>query len=205
MKNLIKFLISLGITAVLIVFFYVFYPHIWGEFIYPLEYKDIVSKYSKERNLDPNFVCAVIYTESHFNYDSVSGAGATGLMQLMPATAKGISERLGEASMGDLFDPEVNIRYGTQYLIEKFDEYGDIDVVLASYNAGGGRAMAWKLYGEALPNETVGFIAKVKNTKDLYDKVYGPWWAQPEVRRPNPFYQGILNFQDFVKGLLIEG
>jgi soluble lytic murein transglycosylase len=204
MKRFVIFAIVASVTVLLSLGFYFFYPHVWGEVLYPLEYKDSISKYAKERNLEPNFVCAVIYTESRFNYNSVSGAGATGLMQLMPATARGISQRLGEPSMGDLMDPDTNIRYGTQYLREKLDEYdNDIDLVLASYNAGGGRATAWRLYGEPLPLETVGFIAKVKNTKNMYDEVYGIWWAEPEVKKPDPFYKGINNFTDFVKELIL--
>lgn len=53
--------------------------------------------------------------------------------------------------------------------------------------------------------ETVFFIQKVKNTRDMYAKVYGPWAALPEVKKPNPFYQGITNFGGFVKGLILGG
>ncbi len=202
-RRLIQFIIVTFLTVILILGFYYFFPQVWGEVLYPLEFQDSIAKHAKARNLDPNFVAAVIYTESRFHPDSVSGAGATGLMQLMPATAAGVAERLGEP-MGNLHDPDTNIKYGTQYLREQLDTYNnDIDLVLASYNAGGGRAVAWRLYGEALPTETVGFIGKVKNTKEMYDKIYGLWWAEPQVSRPNPFYQGIQNFQDFVKGLIL--
>lgn len=202
-RRLAQFIIVTATTLVLILGFYFFFPQVWGEVLYPLEYQDSIAKYAKERSLDPNFVCAVIYTESRFNYDSVSGAGATGLMQIMPATASGIAERLGEPK-GNLLDPDTNIRYGTQYLREQLDTYNnDVDLVLAAYNAGGGRAVAWRLYGEALPTETVGFVGKVKKTKEMYDTIYGTWWAQPEVQRPNPFYQGIDNFQNFVKDLIL--
>lgn len=202
-RRIIQFIIISVLTIILLLGFYFFFPHVWGEAIYPLDYQDSISKYAKEKNLEPNFVAAVIYTESRFHSDSVSGAGATGLMQIMPGTAAGIAERLGEPT-GNLLDPDTNIKYGTQYLREQLDQYNnDLDLVLASYNAGGGRAVAWRLYGEALPYETVSFIAKVKNTKNMYDKVYGMWWAEPEVKRPNPFYLGIQNFQDFVKTLIL--
>jgi soluble lytic murein transglycosylase len=202
-RRLIQFIIITSLTLVLILGFYFFFPQVWGEVLYPLEYQDSIAKYAKERNLDPNFVCAVIYTESRFHKDSVSGAGATGLMQIMPATGRGIADRLGEP-MGNLLDPDTNIKYGTQYLREQLDTYNnDVDLVLAAYNAGGGRAVAWRLYGESLPLETVGFISKVKNTKDMYDKIYGMWWANSGAEKPNPFYQGITNFQDFVKELIL--
>ena len=205
MKKTVQFIIVSVLMAGALLGFYFFYPHVWGEVLYPLEYRDYIKKYSQEYSLDPNLVCAVIYTESRFNADSGSGAGAKGLMQIMPATGRGISERIGDSSMGNLLDAETSIRYGTFHLREQLDEYNnDLDLVLASYNAGGGRAVAWRLYGEALPRETVGYIYKVKNIKQTYDAVYGKWWAEPEVQKPNPFYKGIENFQTFV-GTLITG
>lgn len=202
-RRLIQFILVSALTLILVLGFYFFFPQVWGEVLYPLNYQDSIAKYAKERNLDPNFVAAVIYTESRFNYDSVSGAGATGLMQIMPGTAAGIAERLGEPT-GNLLDPDTNIKYGTQYLREQLDTYNnDVDLVLAAYNAGGGRAVAWRLYGEALPTETVGFIGKVKKTKEMYDTIYGMWWANAGVKQVNPFYQGVQNFQDFVKSLIL--
>lgn len=202
-RRLAQFIIVSIITIGLFLGFYFFFPQVWGEALYPLNYQDSIAKYAQERNLDPNLVCAVIYTESRFNFDSVSGAGATGLMQIMPATGAGIAKRLGEP-MGNLLDPDTNIKYGTTYLREQLDTYNnDLDLVLAAYNAGGGRAVAWRLYGEALPRETVGFVAKVKNTRDMYNTVYGKWWAEPTVRKTSPFYQGIQNFQNFVNDLIL--
>lgn len=206
MKRTLQFIIVSVITVGLLVGFYFFYPHVWGEILYPLDYKDSIKKYSEEFGLNPNLVAAVIYTESRFNADSSSGAGAQGLMQIMPATGRGIAERLGEKPMGNLLDPDTNIRYGTKYLREQLDQYNnDLDEVLASYNAGGGRANAWRMYGEPLPTETVYYIQKVKTVMDMYDKIYGVWWTEPEVKKPDPFYKGIQNFQDFVKSLIVGG
>ena len=205
MKKTVQFIIVTAVTVGLFLGFYFFYPHVWGEVLYPLNYQDMIAKHAQENNLDPNLVCAVIYTESRFNADSVSGAGARGLMQIMPGTAKGIAERMGEGSVGDLLDPDTNIRYGTHYLREQLDQYNsDLDEVLASYNAGGGRANAWRMYGEPLPSQTVAYIRAVKNVRDMYDKVYGKWWAQPTVNKPSAFYQGINNFQDWVNGMITE-
>jgi soluble lytic murein transglycosylase len=204
MKKTIQFIIVTVIAIGLFLGFYYFYPHVWGEVLYPLNYQDSIKKYSLQNDLDPNLVCAVIYTESRFNADSVSGAGARGLMQVMPGTAKGISQRLGESSVGNLLDPDTSIRYGTSYLRSQLDQYNnDLDEVLASYNAGGGRANAWRMYGEALPRATVYYIANVKKVKNMYDEVYGKWWAVPEVQKPSPFYQGIDNFQNFVNTTIL--
>jgi soluble lytic murein transglycosylase len=204
MKKTIQFLLASTLLVGALLGFYFFYPHVWGEVLYPLEYRDLIKKYSLEYQLDPNLVCAVIYTESRFNADSGSGAGAQGLMQIMPATGRGISQRIGEATMGNLLDAETSIRYGTFHLREQLDTYNnDLDLVLASYNAGGGRAVAWRLYGEALPRETAFYLVKVKDIKNTYDTVYGKWWTEPEVKKPEPFYKGIQNFQSFVNSIII--
>jgi len=203
MKKTVQFFITTALTVGLLFFFYFFYPHVWGEVLYPLEYQESIIKYSKINNLDPNLVCAVIYTESRFNADSVSGAGAKGLMQIMPGTGRGIAERLGESPMGNLLDPDTSIRYGTRYLREQLDQYNnDLDVVLASYNAGGGRANAWRMYGEPLPSVTVYYIANVKNVQQMYNKVYGQWWLVSSSPKPTAFYRGIVNFQGYVNSLI---
>ena len=203
MKKTLQFIITTALTVGLLLFFYFFYPHVWGEVLYPLDYQQSIAKYAQINNLNPNLVCAVIYTESRFNADSVSGAGARGLMQIMPGTGKGIAERLGESPMGNLLDPDTNIRYGTRYLREELDQYNnDLDEVLASYNAGGGRANAWRMYGEALPSQTVYYISNVKKVQDMYSKIYGNWWIFSDKPHPSAFYQGIVNFQTYVNGTI---
>lgn len=207
MKRYIKILITFGVTALVLLFFYFFYPHVWGELVYPLDYKDLIKKYATERNLRPNFVCALIYSESNFHPDSVSGAGATGLMQIMPGTGAGIAEELGETGYtpAKLLDPDTNIRYGTWYIKGLIDKYnGNEDLALAAYNAGVGRADKWKDGVMPLPYETVFYLQKVKNYEDMYNKVYGDWAFDPEVKKPTPFYQGIQNFGSFVKGLILK-
>jgi len=206
MKKLVKIIIASAITIILLLGFYFFFPHVWGEIIYPLDYKDSIKKYSKERGLRPNFVCAIINTESGFDSNSTSGVGATGLMQIMPGTGASIAEELGETgySPSNLYDPDTNIRYGTWYIKGLLDKYnGDTDLALAAYNAGVGRADQYQENQAALPYETIFFVQKVKNYEDMYNKVYGSWASDPEVKKPNPFYQGINNFRDFVKGLIL--
>ena len=205
MNRLAKILFATGVTITLLLIFYFFFPHVWGEIVYPLDYKDSVKNYSKQRGIDPNLTCALIYTESHFNKDSTSGVGARGLMQIMPATGASIAEELGEKnySADSLYDPDTNIRYGTFYIKGLLDKYGgDVDLALAGYNAGVARADSWKDRGAALPYETIYFIQKVKGAQDMYNKVYGQWTAEPEVKKPNPFYQGVNNIGTFVKGIL---
>lgn len=206
MKKTIQFIIVSVLTVGLLLGFYFFYPHVWGEMLYPLEYKDSIKKYSAEFKVNANLICAFIYTESRFNADATSGVGARGLMQVMPATAAGIAKELGETnfSADKLYDPDTSIRYGTWYIKGLYDQYnGDLAMVAAGYNAGRGRADDWRDRGVALPTETQYFIEKIKNTKDMYDKIYGVWWTEPEVKKPDPFYKGVQNFNDFVKSLIV--
>jgi soluble lytic murein transglycosylase len=206
MKKTVQFIIVSVFTAGLLLGFYFFYPHVWGEILYPLEYRDSIKKYAQEFQVDPNLVCAFIYTESRFNAGSTSGVGARGLMQIMPATGKGIAQELGETgfSADKLYDPDTSIRYGTWYIKGLMEQYnGDIASAAAGYNAGRGRADDWRERGRPLPTETQYFIEKIKNTKNTYDSVYGKWWANPEVQKPTPFYKGIQNFQSFVSDIIL--
>ncbi|MEI6039808.1 MAG: lytic transglycosylase domain-containing protein [Candidatus Berkelbacteria bacterium] len=205
MKKTVQFIIVTVLMVGFFLGFYYFYPHVWGEILYPLDYQDSIKKYALEDNVDPNLVCAFIYTESHFNKDSTSGVGARGLMQIMPATAAGIAQEIGDNnySSSKLFDPDTNIRYGTWYIKGLYEQYnGDVSMVAAGYNAGRARADDWRDRGRGLPTETVYFVQKIKNTKEMYDKIYGKWWANPEVQKPNAFYQGIGNFQNFASDLI---
>lgn len=202
MKRIVIFIIVCVVTVGLLAIFYFFFPQVWGDALYPLDYKESIKKYAIERNLHPNFVAAVIYTESRFHKDSVSGAGAVGLMQLMPGTAAGIATELGEP-MGDLFDPDANIKYGCFYLRNSMNKYNDnVDLVLASYNAGSGRADQYKDYGTALPYETVFFIQKVKGAQEMYQKIYGDWYIQGEGQE-SPVALGFTNLATYVRSLLL--
>ena len=117
-------------------------------------YDDLISKSAKKYKLDRNLIKAVIAAESSFRENAVSHAGAQGLMQLMPQTAK-------RFNVSDSFDPAQNIDGGSQYLkflIKLFDD--DLDLVLAAYNAGEG---AVKKYGGIPPYpETINYVKKVK-------------------------------------------
>ncbi|MBM2820280.1 MAG: lytic transglycosylase catalytic subunit, soluble lytic murein transglycosylase [Candidatus Berkelbacteria bacterium] len=203
MKRIIQFVIVSVITVTLALVFYFFFPRVWGGILYPLDYKELISKYAVERNLRPNFVAAVIYNESRFHKDSVSGAGAVGLMQLMPGTAAGIADEIGEP-MGNLHDPDTNIKYGTWYLRTLMDKYNDnVDLVCAAYNAGSGRADQYKDFGTPLPLETVSFIQKVKNAEKIYEEIYDSWWIQTEAASSNPAALGFTNVAQFVRGLIL--
>lgn len=118
------------------------------------QYDSLIQTYADKHNIDPALVRAVIQTESGGNPRAVSGAGARGLMQLMPSNVK-------EAGISDAFDPEQNIAAGTAQLSTLLKEYGgDLDLALAGYNAGPGNV---RKYGGVPPfRETQNYIRKVR-------------------------------------------
>ncbi len=88
----------------------------------------------------------MIYQESKFDADARSDRGAIGLMQLLPETAKGIAARTGGSQfrVSDLYDPEINVRYGAWYLRHLLDKYGSERLALAAYNAGQANVDRWR-------------------------------------------------------------
>ena len=120
----------------------------------PGEFATLIEKYAAQNSLEPGLVKAVIKTESDGNPRCVSGAGAMGLMQLMPANVK-------EAGISDPFDPEQNIAAGTKQLAGLLSLYhGDLDLALAGYNAGPGNV---RKYGGVPPfTETRQYIQRIR-------------------------------------------
>jgi soluble lytic murein transglycosylase-like protein len=114
--------------------------------IYPRPYEGLVQKYSAKRGLDPAFVFALMRQESGFDREIKSGAGAVGLMQLMPATGKAVAkkEKWPRFDPYSLIEPEVNVSLGTAYLKDLKKEYrGGYHWVLANYNAGPEPTRRW--------------------------------------------------------------
>ena len=113
---------------------------------YPLRYQQVVRGHARNYRLNPALLAAVIYTESKFDATARSDAGAIGLMQLLPDTAKGIAQRTGGARfvVSDLTNPELNVRYGAWYLRHLLDRYGDERTALAAYHAGQANVDRWR-------------------------------------------------------------
>jgi soluble lytic murein transglycosylase len=157
--------------------FYVFRTNPpWYERIrYPLRYSQFVRVHADEHGLDPALVAAVIYQESKFRASVVSSSGAIGLMQLTPATARGIAIRTGGSKFRtqDLYNPEINIRYGAWYLDNLFKKYGDEELVLAAYNAGQGNVDRWRAHDQGIEfPETRAYIRRVEQLKSVYRRVW---------------------------------
>ena len=143
---------------------------------YPLAYEHIVSAHARNYDLDPTLLAAVIYAESRFDSDAESEAGAVGLMQLLPETAKGIAVRTGGARfvVSDLRDPEINVRYGSWYLDHLRAHYdGDMRLALAAYHAGQGNVDRWREEGSGIAfPETRAYVDEVERVRRVYAKAY---------------------------------
>ena len=142
---------------------------------YPLHYQAIVRGHARNYRLDPALLAAVVYQESRFRPGVVSAAGAVGLMQLLPDTARGIATRTGGAGFrdSDLYDPELNIRYGSWYLRHLLDKYGDEEVALAAYNAGQTNVDTWLESGGGIRfAETRHYVSAVAAAKRAYRRSY---------------------------------
>jgi soluble lytic murein transglycosylase len=116
-----------------------------NEFTLPLDYQDVIRTQATDKHLDPALVAAVIYAETKFD-PRPSAAGAEGLMQIMPETARFLAHRSGATTFteSDLGTPAVNIAYGTYYLRYLLDEYGQNKILaLAAYNAGEANVNRW--------------------------------------------------------------
>lgn len=133
---------------------------------------------SAEFGVPVPLILAVIRTESNFDQDAVSDAGAVGLMQLLPDTYRWIrDERLCEKLPTEaILDPTVNVRYGTYYLSYLLERFGDLRVALAAYNAGEGRVAEWLESDPTLAHipypETRAYVDKVMRARARYEKKF---------------------------------
>ncbi len=151
----------------------------------PLSHQTAIAAAAKARGVDPYLVAAVIDVESGFREGVVSGAGAVGLMQVKPSTAKAVAARIGLIGRMDtaaLSVPDTNIRIGTAYLAELIARYGgDVPLALAAYNAGITNADGWgarrRISGGTLASvidypETAHYIQAVADAAAVYRILY---------------------------------
>ena len=151
-------------------------PGWWERLWYPLEYQQIVRGHARNYDLDPALLAAVIYQESKFKAGARSGSGAIGLMQLLPDTAKGIALHTGGSKfrVQDLYDPEINVRYGAWYLRHLLNKYREERTALAAYNAGQNNVDRWRREGVGIQfSETRHYVERVEELKGIYRRAYG--------------------------------
>lgn len=147
---------------------------------FPMPLKDIVVPRSQEIGLDPAYVYGLIRQESRFIMDARSHVGASGLMQVMPATAKWTAKKIGLTNFTRemITDRDVNVRIGTGYLKLVLDDFqGSMPLAAAAYNAGPGRPRNWRngpvleaaIWAEGIPfNETRDYVKKVLANTTMY-------------------------------------
>jgi peptidoglycan lytic transglycosylase len=146
---------------------------------YPLPFHDVFRAYAKTHGLDEAWVLGLVRQESRFIADARSGAGAAGLMQLMPRTARYVANRIGLRNFHPQRMTEVrtNVTLGTGYLRMVLDQLGSPVLASAAYNAGPGRARRWRdarplegaVYVESIPfGETRDYVKKVMANSVFY-------------------------------------
>ena len=200
------------LIIILVAIFYIFdLKTVILKQIYPKKYEQYVEQYAKQYEIDPLLIYAIVKAESNFNPNAKSSSNARGLMQLMENTAIELSNQIFEDAATDdmnndsnrtneelrdnknstqnqiidtedLYNPEINIQLGTCYFANLLNQFQNIGVALAAYNAGMGRVTEWIENGIILPDgsnlenipyqETNMYVRKILNDYQIYQEIY---------------------------------
>ncbi len=183
-----------GVVLLLAVLTFLFLrgPQFWQRWYYPLPEEHIASiaESAERHQVNPYLIAAMIDAESDWRADTVSEAGAVGLMQVMPETAEEM-RRMGlvdpsVVGEGGLQDPAVNIEYGTAYFRFLVERYHEIETALAAYNAGMSNVDEWvEAEGDIRERiefpETRHYVLRVMRARDVYEELYPdafPSWSE---------------------------
>ena len=180
MKKTIIF-VAIILISLCVGFGWTFMENYISEVTHPMKYSEQVEKYSDKYGVPEEIIYSVIKCESSFKADAKSKDGAIGLMQIMPATFEDLCRRMGEQyNESLLYDPEVNIRYGTFYLSYLYSRYGVWETVFAAYNAGYGRVDGWLDNPEIATDgrlenipfeETRNYVERVSDARKVYSRL----------------------------------
>jgi soluble lytic murein transglycosylase len=162
------------------------FPYKLEKLKYPLAYEKEIQKYSEKYRLDPFLVAGLIRQESGYNVKALSSSNAMGLMQIIPPTGKYIAEQVNFKGFSPnlLYEPEINIAFGTWYLTYLLDRFnGNIFKAVAGYNAGPGAIERWWKDFEHLDadeivenipfRETRNYVKLVLRNWNVYRRIYG--------------------------------
>ena len=162
---------------------------------YPLVHRELITERARAAGLDPAVVFGLIRQESRFVTDARSGVGASGLMQLMPATAAWTAKKIGLPwNTGLINDTGLNLQLGSAYLKRVLDDFGgSLAMAAAAYNAGPGRPRRWReggavmepaAWAESIPfNETRDYVQKVLANSVTYSALLsGPGGPHTPLR-----------------------
>lgn len=152
-------------------------------------FQDLVLSFANTEKINPLFLFSVMRQESLFEGFASSGAGARGLMQIMPATGQEISNQMSwpqNFTPDDLYRPMVSIRLGARYLARQRDAFdGDLFTALAAYNGGPGNAAVWRELSGHDPDLFLEVI-RIKETRDYITQIYGFFNLYRLVYQKNP-------------------
>lgn len=160
-------------------------PRRYWELLFPMPWREGIETYSRQHELDPYLVAALIRQESEFNPAAISRAKARGLMQIVPATGRRLGRDLGrKVTLASLTTPDTSLRLGTLYLRQVIDQFqGRLEPALAGYNAGENRADKWLSvfsfddraeFVESIPfTETHDYVEAVLRNAEIYRQLYG--------------------------------
>ncbi len=158
-------------------------PEYW-QALYPLPFESTILKWSKQRQLNPLLVTSLIRQESRFEPEIESSAGAMGLMQVIPPTAKTAAQNIGLSNYS-MTNPEDNINIGTYYLDFTHQKYNNNSMLaVASYNAGPNAVAKWvKRYGL---QDADDFVEKIPypETKGYVESVFENYWNYMLIYNP---------------------
>lgn len=180
-RSKLKLKLAFASILVFAVAAYFYLPTIFGDMAYPLKYGDIIRREAEKDGVPAELVAGLILAESSFNERSTSGAGAMGLVQLMPGTAKAVAQRNGLPTSFNLYDPETSIKLGTLHIKELFDMYASLGpenqekAMLIAYNAGSGVSDAWIRGGmqdKYLSRGVRGYVTRIQHYEDVYRQIY---------------------------------
>ena len=177
-QNAVKLLIILAIIILAIIGI----NKLMIKILYKKEYSEYVSKYSQEYGVDENLLYALIKAESNFDADAISNKNAIGLMQLMPATAEEVANKIDIIlTENNILEPDININLGTKYISTLIEKYECVEVALAAYNAGIGNVDKWiengiiKADGSNIENipfkETNTYVRKILRDYKIYREI----------------------------------
>lgn len=149
---------------------------------FPAPYSDLVVSLTRDLSPRPSVITAVMREESSFDHRARSSAGACGLIQLMPGTARDVARWYGLPSIAgeQLFDPANSIRYGSLYISRQWNSYsGELPLVLAAYNAGPGNASRWRESLSYSPSDQEWFIERItyRETREYVKRVTRSCWV----------------------------
>jgi soluble lytic murein transglycosylase len=160
-------------------------PKEFWRLAFPLPYRTALDRFTAQYNVDPYLMAALIRQESEFDPQAVSVTGARGLTQIQPTTGRDLAGRIRVTyTAAKLFQPDYNLQLGTFYFDWLTKQLGgDVEAVLASYNAGMSRAKQWQKWGtfrepaefiETIPlTQTRDYVQAVHRNATAYREIYG--------------------------------